>query len=325
MSASEAELAELGARLWVDGIAGYCPTTLSTDPKILAQAVSRLGSWIQSEARRRDTTRALPLGIHLEGPFINSACCGAHPPSLIRKLDLTELEQLWKLSCQTLKILTIAPETLSPEELKSLAKWAKERKISLSLGHSKATETQANEAFSAGFRGITHAWNALSFHQRSPGALGAALGNDQNYIELIMDQIHVAPSVMEWTQKLHPANRLCMISDCVPAAETFSGETYPFGPLKIQFKDGACRLPGGSLAGGGKSLTRSFREWVQFQAARNGDVPRALPIILKKMIPSITQAPLFALQLPPAKLSKYRVEWSVLANGQVQVSPIDSK
>src|SRR6185437_15636763 len=152
-----------------------CATTLSTDPHELAQAVSRLGEWIHSERgslSRGGSVRAMPLGIHLEGPFINSSCCGAHPPSSIRSLDLKELEALWKLSQGTLKILTIAPETLSSKALTRLVDWANHRGISLSLGHSKATEKQAKSAFESGFRGVTHAWNALAFHQRSPGALG---------------------------------------------------------------------------------------------------------------------------------------------------------
>lgn len=326
MTAKPYELAELGRKLWRHGVAGYCPTTLSTRPKDLALAVTHLGQWIRSEnsapTRRGEPLRALPLGIHLEGPFINSGCCGAHPPSRIRPLDFAELENLWQLSQGTLRILTVAPETLSREHLRHLSIWAHARGISLSLGHSKATEIQARQAFETGFRGITHAWNALGFHQRSPGPLGAAFGNPDAYVELIIDQVHVAPSVLAWTQQLHPANRLCFISDCVPAAETKSGRKASFGPLRIQYKGGACRLfaPGkpthGALAGGGKILTRSFCEWIE----RYQDPKKAL----RESIASITEAPLWALQFPAGPLARHRVRWSVSASGRVSVKPIDS-
>ena len=158
MRAQNPELSDLAHHLGENGIAAFCPTTLSTNPDDLASAVARLGRWIR-RSRTSPTfpkTSALPLGIHLEGPFINSACCGAHPPKLIRPLDLNELEVLWNLSQETLKVLTVAPETLSMTNLSHLVAWARERKISLSIGHSKATEEQALLAFNQGFRGITH-------------------------------------------------------------------------------------------------------------------------------------------------------------------------
>ena len=264
MKAQTPELNEIAHQLGASGIAGFCPTTLSIGKKELAQSVERLGRWIQ-RTRKLATfpgDSAIPLGIHLEGPFINSVCCGAHPTEFIRKLDFNELDSLWELSQQTLKILTLAPETLLPAQLKELCQWARNRKISLSIGHSRATEAEAQNAFRHGFRGITHAWNALPFHQRAPGPLGAAFKQKEGYIELIIDQIHVAPSVICWTEKLQPASRLCYVSDCVPAAGLGPGISTSFGPLKIENAQGACRLSNGALAGGSKMLTRSFADWI---------------------------------------------------------------
>jgi N-acetylglucosamine-6-phosphate deacetylase len=324
MSANRSEFSNLCDALWEQGVAGFCPTTLSTDPKTLADTVSRLGEYIRDPIHSASKLSAQPIGIHLEGPFINTTCCGAHPANAIRKLDFEELERLWTRSLETLKILTVASELMSGEELKKLGRWAKSRNIALSLGHSKASESEARQAFRAGFRGITHAWNALGFHQRSPGPLGAALGNRAAYVELIVDQVHVAPTLIQWTQKLHPPDRICFISDCVPAAGTSGQETYGFGPLMIRYQDGACRLATGpltgALAGGGKILTRSFCEWIESQ----GETPTALRTALRRALPSITQAPLWALQTQASRFANYRVEWTLSDSGRLQVSPIDS-
>lgn len=317
MKAGDGDLDQLSELLWNGGIAGFCPTTLSTHPGDLAQAVGRIGRWIKNFSPKK--RGALPLGIHLEGPFINEACCGAHPPELIRPLNFQELENLWYQSHETLRILTIAPETLSRESLHELTQWAKKRKISLSLGHSKASEKQAETAFDAGFRGITHAWNALPFHQRAPGPIGAAMKRDDTYIELIIDQVHVAPTVMKWTQDLHPAERLCMISDCVPAAETSGSQDYSFGPLTIRYHEGACRLHNGSLAGGGKLLTRSFGQWLEFLAKKPGD----FKTLLKESLPSITTAPLWAIQIPEQRLASRKVDWC-MSQGKLVAQPVDS-
>lgn len=329
MRAQSPELDDLAHHLGEQGIAGFCPTTLSTNPDDLAGAVARLGRWIR-RARNSPTfprTSAVPLGIHLEGPFINSACCGAHPPELIRAFDINELETLWNLSQETLKILTIAPETLSTTSLAHLTAWANQRKVTLSIGHSKATEELAFEAFNQGFRGITHAWNALPFHQRAPGPLAAAFRHPKTYVEIIIDQIHVAPSVIQWTEELQPAHRLCYVSDCVPAAETDGLVAMSFGPLKIRYRDGACRIVGpdkgkgtdGALAGGGKLLTHTFAEWVQKTAP--AQTPAAMTAHLKKRLPSITEAPLFALGIRKSELASRIVNW-VSTDGVLSVSSI---
>jgi N-acetylglucosamine-6-phosphate deacetylase len=122
MNAQNPELDETAHQLGKLGVAGFCPTTLSVSPDELAITVERLGRWI-NRAKRLPATSALPLGIHLEGPFINSGCCGAHPPELIRALDFDELELLWEVSQKTLKIITLAPETLVGTDLERLTKW----------------------------------------------------------------------------------------------------------------------------------------------------------------------------------------------------------
>jgi N-acetylglucosamine-6-phosphate deacetylase len=318
MNAQNPELDETAHQLGRLGIAGFCPTTLSVSPDELAVAVERLGRWIH-RAKRLPTTSALPLGIHLEGPFINITCCGAHPPELIRKLDFDELELLWELSQNTLKIITLAPETLVDADLDRLLKWARTRKIALSVGHSKATEKQASLAFSKGFRGITHAWNALPFHQRAPGPIAAAFKDPKSYIEIIIDQVHVAPSVISWTETLQPFERLCYVSDCVPAAETSPGMITSFGPLKILYADGACRLANGALAGGGKVLTHAFSEWISVLSAGKKSEIKSL---LKNRIPCITDAPLFALGVKNSALKSRHVKWELSHDGKISVSAV---
>jgi N-acetylglucosamine-6-phosphate deacetylase len=335
MKAQNPELNELAEQLWQEGVAAFCPTTLSTSPDALAEAVERLGRWIRRSRNKPIDSRAsgvspiqksaVPLGVHLEGPFINSNCCGAHPPELIRPFDLKELERLWNVSQETLKILTLAPEHLNEDSLTQLVRWCHDRQVVLSIGHSKATESQARHAFQAGFRGITHAWNALPFHQRAPGALAAAFSHLQSYVEIIIDQVHVAPSVIRWTETLQPADRLCYVSDCAPAAETDGKIEVSFGPLKIRFADGACRLEGGALAGGGKLLSRAFSEWVRCQTPL-GNSPSmdksAVQKELKRRLPSITTAPLCALGIAPRSLKDYQVEWWYLPGGKIRAKSL---
>jgi hypothetical protein len=340
MTATPRDLDALSDRLWQRGLGGFCATTLSATKEDLHPAIEKLGNWI----RRGKFPGAWPLGLHLEGPFLSPSAAGAHPPGAIRPLRFEELERLWELSQGTLKILTIAPETLAPTMLPRLAAWARDRGVALSLGHSQATEEQAHAAFQAGFRGVTHAWNAMRFHHRSPGPLGAALGLPGVYVELIVDGIHVAPSIARWVMRLHP--RTCLVSDCAPAAATDSGTAgkanvppgsategivppksyragshagYPFGPLRTWLKDGACRLADGSLAGGGLLLPEAYARWLTREAALPSPSPLlgpsavkaglehpALEALWKKTVGFLTTEPLRALQLPADLEKRYR-------------------
>ena len=124
MRATEAEMDELCVKLWENGVAAFCPTTLSSPMDQMLEAVSRIGRWITAR-KARNPQGAIPIGLHLEGPYLSEKACGAHPKSALRAFSLNEIETLWEKSQGTLKILTIAPELLSPSQMRELAKWAK--------------------------------------------------------------------------------------------------------------------------------------------------------------------------------------------------------
>lgn len=310
MTASETDLNRLSKKLWQRGVAAFCPTTLSEQPAQLLRAVRRIGTWIRSFPTPIALSGAIPLGIHLEGPFIHPAACGAHLPKTIRPLSFKELNQLWDASQNTLKILTLAPELLTSQQLSRLVNWSEQRGISLSLGHSRADLEQARAAFNQGIRGVTHAWNALPFHHRAPGPLGAAIGRSDVFLELIPDQVHVDPVLLRWTQQLHPLDRICFVSDCAPAAATRKG-TFPFGPLKVTYRDRASRLPGGELAGGGLLLPEAYSHWLRNEAIAQ---KRPLRTIFYETIQGLTSVPLSLLRMDldllPA-LNQRQVLWNL--------------
>lgn len=318
MKAHGAELDLLAEKLFAHGIAAFCPTTLSTTAPELAQTVSRLGPWIAKNRSKTPslTKSAIPLGIHLEGPFINPKACGAHPPGAIRAMDFTELENLWSLSQGTLKIITLAPEQLTPSTLLRLVKWSKPKKIVLSMGHSHATTVQARAALQAGFTGVTHAWNAMRFHHREAGVMGAALGRKATYLEMIIDGEHVSHDVIRATRKLHQDHPICFVSDCAPAAQT-DGRWVSFGPLQARFEKGAARLADGSLAGGGVLLTEAYRKWALREASETG---HSLAQIIQSSLKNWSEDPLNALNLEPKTVKRLRtpcIQWILKSNKQL--------
>jgi N-acetylglucosamine-6-phosphate deacetylase len=137
--------------------------------------------------------------------------------------------------------------------------------------------------------------------------MGAALGARQVWIEVILDQVHVSPSVMRWTRQLHGPS-LCYISDCTPAAATSRGSWHSMGPLRVQLRQGAARLKGGSLAGGGLLLPDAFALWIQTEAQRQGIRAATL---LRQELPSLWSEPLKALGLSTKQARLSKVEWQI--------------
>jgi N-acetylglucosamine-6-phosphate deacetylase len=318
MTADTEKLNVLSERLWKKGIAAFSATTLSAPSLELENAVHRLGAWIRSGS----APGARPLGIHLEGPFVNSEAAGAHPRGILRPLTLSELNHLWKASEETLQILTLAPECLSPKLLSDVTRWARQRKVRLSIGHTRCTQKQAETAFQAGFTGITHAWNAISYHHREAGGLGAAFGKKDVWIEIIPDGIHTSPTLIDWTLALHPEGTF-FVSDAAPAAGTDGSSFHPFGGIQCRYEGKASRLPDGSLAGGGMLLSEIFRDWVNHSAKQTQAPPLK---VLKEHLFRITELPLKALFFSPAErrrlLEAFPMTWELSSrNASVVFTP----
>ncbi len=318
MTAKAADLDSLSAQLAEKGVAGFSATTLSASEADLAKTVTRLGAWIRSNS----APGAKPLGIHLEGPFLNAAAAGAHPPGILRKLRMSELEKLWELSKETLHILTIAPETLDDATRAELGRWAKKRQVRLAIGHTRCTMAEAEAAFADGFTGVTHAWNALSYHHREPGVLGAALGRKTTTIELILDEVHVHAAFIDWTLALHPKGTF-FVSDAAPSACTDGTHYHRFGDLECRFQDRASRLPDGRLAGGGFLLPDSFGQWIAAASTRKHIRPE---VLLREHLARIHRIPLEAIFMKKGAadrlLKRFPVTWELRTGGQGKVVEI---
>ena len=292
MRAGVPELDRLAAGLHARGVSAFLPTTLSAGLRETEAAISRLGPWIRSKQDEGPTSRAsFPLGIHLEGPFLSRSCCGAHPERHLIRPSLRLLKRWQRLSRGTIAKVTLAPETASWGEIRRILDWAKQEKIAISLGHSHADPVRTRQALDRGASSLTHAWNAMPFHHRSPGMLGESLGRDDLFIEIIPDNIHVSDVVVDWTMKIHPRG-VCLVSDAVPAAH--SRGWVPFGPLQVRIAKGAGRTREGTLAGGGCSL---FEMAASYWSRQPG--PRQDAALARRLLESITVWPL--LSLPGAR------------------------
>jgi N-acetylglucosamine-6-phosphate deacetylase len=242
------------------GVTSYFPTTVTAPMDITISALDRLADEIEKPCENSGATRAQPVGIHLEGPFLSHARRGVHPPEDLVRPSLPAFDSLWQAARGHVKLITIAPEIEGALEL--IAEAAK-RGVTVSIGHSDATLEQAREGVAAGARHATHTFNAMRpLSHRDPGILGLVLTDERLTADIILDGIHVDPTVAKLFLKMKGPERAVLISDGLSATGMPDGH-YRLGDFDIEVKDGRC-LAGETLAGSVLTLDRAVRNAIQF-------------------------------------------------------------
>jgi N-acetylglucosamine-6-phosphate deacetylase len=260
-----------GEALLETGVTSYLPT-LITSPE--QQLLASMREVPVGAARPR------VLGVHLEGPFLSPARLGTHMASSRRDPDLALLTRL--LDGGPVRLMTLAPELPGAGEL---IDELRTRGVRVSLGHSDATATQANEAFDRGVGTVTHLFNAMRpFRHRDPGIAGAALARDDVIVQIILDGIHLAPetATVIWRAA---AGRVALVTDAITAAGLSDG-SFSFGDLDVSVHDGTVRGPDGVLAGSVLTMIEAVRNL------------HALGVPLADAVGAATEVPARVLGLP---------------------------
>ena len=200
-------------------------------------------------------------GIHLEGPFISKARCGAHDPALLRVPTRTDVTRLLRAGGGTVRMVTIAPEL---DEGMDAVRLLTDSGVIAAVGHTDATYAQTRTAIELGAPVGTHVFNAMRpVHHREPGPVTALLEQEQVLCEVVNDGLHVHPSVVSLMFAAAGAHRIALITDAMVAAGMGDGE-YQLGPLTVQVRDGEARLTeGDSLAGSTLTMDNALRNAVR--------------------------------------------------------------
>jgi N-acetylglucosamine-6-phosphate deacetylase len=203
------------------GVTSYFPTTVTAPLDTTLRALERLAVAIaqrerenvddrekddrEKDGREKDgpekngvnnkSVRAIPLGIHLEGPYISHARRGVHPPDNLLVPTLSSFEKFWQAARGRIRMMTIAPELDGAMEV--IAEAAR-RGVCVSIGHSDADFAAAERGIAAGARHATHTFNAMRpLDHRSPGILGAVLTDARVSADIIADGIHLDPAIVK--------------------------------------------------------------------------------------------------------------------------------
>lgn len=207
---------------------------------------------------------AEPLGIHLEGPFINVLKRGAHSPAWLRMPNEIEIEQVLALTKGYLRLITLAPELPgAPTMIRQLV----DAGVTVSMGHTDATYEQAREAIQLGITHMTHCFNAMRpLHHRAPGPLAAIAQAPQVYGELIADGAHVHPAMMNVLLKILGPQRTIVITDALAGAG-LSDASFDFAGQSAQVISGVARLSDGTITGSVLTMDQALRNILEMTKA----------------------------------------------------------
>lgn len=253
-------LEAIGRFLASRGVAAYLPTTVTSPIEQTLHALDRLADAMERPAA---PAVAMPLGIHLEGPFLSHAKRGVHPPDLLRQPSVPLFEKFWQAARGRIRLMTIAPEL--PEAL-CLIEHASALGVVCSLGHSNAAYMEAEAGFDAGARSATHTFNAMrALGHRDPGVAAYVLDNEDLFAEIICDGIHVDPAMVRLFFRSKGPERSILVTDGIAATGMPDG-SFRLGDLAVTVEKGRCTLRGspGTLAGSVLTMDRAVANFSAF-------------------------------------------------------------
>ncbi|MBX9733235.1 MAG: N-acetylglucosamine-6-phosphate deacetylase [Chitinophagaceae bacterium] len=165
------------------------------------------------------------IGLHVEGPWINTEKRGAHLASFIHAPTKEEVKALLDYGKGIITMITLAPEIVSEE----IIDYIQSRGVVVSAGHTNASYIEATHAFNNGIRTATHLFNAMSpLQHRAPGVVGAILDHATVCCSIVPDGYHVDFAAVRVAKKIM-GSRLFAITDAVTNTTT--------GPYPHQFAD----------------------------------------------------------------------------------------
>ncbi len=256
------------------GVTSYFATTVAAPIDETCRALERIANAIEAAESLRENNggaRAIPLGIHLEGPFLSHHRRGVHPPEYLVEPTVGIFDRLWQAARGHVRMMTIAPEL--PGALEVISEAAR-RKVCVSIGHSDASLEAARAGVHAGARHATHTFNAMRpFDHREPGILGEVLTANEISADIIADGIHVAREVVQVFLQVKGLANSVLITDATAAAGMPDGN-YQLGPIQVTVKDGMCTKDG-KLAGSVLTMDRAVRNITQFSVWNLRDAVRA--------------------------------------------------
>lgn len=212
---------------------------------------------------------ALPLGVHLEGPWLDPEQRGAFPLQVLHAPTIDEAREYVDAARGYLHVATLAGNLPNAFDA---AKFLCDNGVCVAYGHSNTTYETARDALASGnFALVTHVYNAMSgLYHRKPGVLGAVLSSDHVSGMLICDGIHAHPAAVKILFRALGIDRVILVTDAIPGGGMTHG-TFTMLNQTARIVDGVARLENGTIAGSILTLNRAVMNAREFGALSLND------------------------------------------------------
>lgn len=248
------------------GVTSFLPTIVTSPLETVGRGQKAL-----LEGNVGGKSGAIPLGLHIEGPFLNPKKKGAHNAKHLRSPDLEAISD-WTPD-KGVSLVTLAPELPGALEM---IETLRSRSVVVSAGHSMASYEEALTGFNAGITYGTHLFNAMPpLHHRQPGLIGAALSDIRCTVGIIPDGIHLHPAVVKTIWSAKGNQKLTLVTDAMAALGMPPGR-YQIGDKEVTVTEEDARLADGTLAGSILSMDQALRNLIAFSGC---SLLEALPMI----------------------------------------------
>lgn len=233
--------------------------TVAMLPTLISDSLDKMKTAVQATEYAISHRQAGVLGIHLEGPFLNPVRKGVHNAEFFQPLPASMVAFLAAAKAGEI-LLTLAPEQSERDTIEAASKAG----VHVFAGHTGADYQQTKAGLTAGIKGFTHLFNAMTpMTSRAPGVVGAALEDSDSWCGIIVDGFHVDPTTLKVAIAAKPKGKILLVTDAMPTVGmvdkqfTLNGET-------IRAKNGRCATANDTLAGSDLDMITAVQNTVNW-------------------------------------------------------------
>lgn len=282
VSADPGDIDHISKNLLQTGVTAWLPTVVTAFADFYPPIFEM---W----KKKDDAAGAVPLGLHLEGPFLSPEKKGAHRIECIENAG-EELFASW-LSEGSIALVTLAPEREGAvDRIRRMVNAG----FLVSLGHTNATYEQFVAGVDAGARKATHLFNAMtSIHHRAPGAMIATLIDERVTAGLIPDGIHSHHATVRLALQSKGVDSIVIVSDMMTACGLGPGK-YTLSTRDVTVDEDSARLADGTLAGSILMMDQAFRNIVDWSDATPAEALHMMTVVPARLLNDHTRGRLVA-------------------------------
>ena len=222
MDATPEEMIEISKYHLAHGTTTLVATTMTDTDEAIFAALDRF-------ALLGDNRLTLH-GVHLEGPWLSAAQCGAQDVSKMSKPSRENLEKIIK-KYPFVERISAAPEVDPNYEVGITAK---EHGLVVAAAHTDCDFDTMLEAVDKGYTLVTHLYSGMRGvvrinAYRVAGCIEAGLYDDRITCEVICDGKHLPHSLLKLIYKCKGADKICLITDGIRGAGLPDGTEFVSG------------------------------------------------------------------------------------------------